>query len=93
MSDQQQIKINVLGTEYKVKTDKDPFQIRKIEEYLNNKIREISNNTHIASSLKIATWAALFITEEFLSYKEETVQHAQKIDNIIKKIDKINLET
>ena len=92
MSDQQQIKINVLGTEYKVKTDKDPFQIRKIEEYLNNKIREISNNTHIASSLKIATWAALFITEEFLSYKEETKQYAQKIDNMIEKINKINLE-
>ncbi len=92
MSDQQQIKINVLGTEYKVKTDKDPFQIRKIEEYLNNKIREISNNTHIASSLKIATWAALFITEEFLSYKEETKQYAQKIDNIIEKINKTNLE-
>ena len=92
MSDQQQIKINVLGTEYKVKTDKDPFQIRKIEEYLNNKIREISNNTHIASSLKIATWAALFITEEFLSYKEETKQYAQKIDNMIEKINKINSE-
>ena len=92
MSDQQQIKINVLGTEYKVKTDKDPLQIRKIEEYLNNKIREISNNTHIASSLKIATWAALFITEEFLSYKEETKQYAQKIDNIIEKINKTNLE-
>jgi len=92
VSDQQQIKINVLGTEYKVKTDKDPFQIRKIEEYLNNKIREISNNTHIASSLKIATWAALFITEEFLSYKEETKQYAQKIDNIIEKINKTNLE-
>ena len=93
MSDQQQIKISVLGTEYKVKTDKDPSQIRKIEEYLNNKISQISNNTHIASSLKITTWAALFIAEEFLSYKEITVQDAQKIDNIIEKIDKINLET
>ena len=93
MSDQQQIKISVLGTEYKVKTDKAPAQIRKIEEYLNKKISEISNNTHIASSLKITTWAALFIAEEFLSYKEKTVQDAQKIDNIIEKIDKINLET
>ena len=93
MSDQQQIKISVLGTEYKVKTDKNPSQIRKIEEYLNNKISEISNNTHIASSLKITTWAALFITEEFLSYKEKTVQYAQKIDDIIEKIDKINSET
>ena len=93
MSDQQQIKISILGTEYKVKTDKDPSQIHKIEEYLNNKISQISNNTHIASSLKITTWAALFITEEFLSYKEKTVQDAQKIDNIIEKIDKINLET
>ena len=93
MSDQQQIKISVLGTEYKVKTDKDPSQIRKIEEYLNNKISEISYNTHIASSLKITTWAALFITEELLSYKEKNGQHAQKIDNIIEKIDKINLET
>ena len=93
MSDQQQVKISVFGTEYKVKTDKDPSQIRKIEEYLNNKISQISNNTHIASSLKITTWAALFITEEFLSYKEKTEQHAQKIDNIIEKIDKINLET
>ena len=93
MSDQQQIKISILGTEYKVKTDKDPSQIHKIEEYLNNKISEISNNTHIASSLKITTWAALFITEELLSYKEKNGQHAQKIDNIIEKIDKINLET
>ncbi|MFH1904110.1 MAG: cell division protein ZapA [bacterium] len=93
MSDQQQIKISVLGTEYKVKTDKDPSQIRKIEEYLNNKISEISNNTHIASSLKITTWAALFITEEFLSYKEKNEKHAQKIDDIIEKIDKTNLET
>ena len=92
MSDQQQIKISILGTEYKVKTDKDPSQIHKIEEYLNNKISEISNNTHIASSLKITTWAALFIAEEFLSYKEKTVQDAQKIDNIIEKINKTNLE-
>ena len=93
MSDQQQIKINVLGTEYEVKTDKNPSRIREIEEYLNNKIREISNSTHIASSLKITTWAALFITEEFLSCKEKTAQHAQKIDDIIEKIDKTNLET
>ncbi|MCK4401628.1 cell division protein ZapA [bacterium] len=93
MSDQQQIKISVLGAEYKIKTDKDPSQIRKIEEYLNNKISEISNSTHIASSLKITTWTALFIAEEFLSYKEKTEQHAQKIDDIIKKIDKTNLET
>ncbi len=92
MSDQRQIKINVLGTEYKVKTDKDPSEIHKIEEYLNNKISEISNNTHIASSLQITTWAALFITEEFLSYKEKTKQRARKIDDIIEKIDKINLE-
>ncbi|MCK5595399.1 cell division protein ZapA [bacterium] len=93
MSDQQQIKINVLGTEYKVKTDKDPSEIHKIEKYLNNKIGEISNNTHIASSLKITTWAALFIAEEFLSYKEKTQQHARKVDDIIEKIDKTNLET
>ncbi|MDO9464103.1 MAG: cell division protein ZapA [bacterium] len=93
MSDQQQIKISVLGTEYKVKTDKDSSHIRKIEEYLNNKISEISNNTHIASSLKITTWAALFIAEEFLSYKEKNEKHAQKIDDIIEKIDKTNLET
>ncbi len=93
MSDQQQIKISVLGAEYKVKTDKDPSRIHKIEDYLNNKIREISNDTHIASSLKITTWAALFIAEEFLSYKEKTAQHEKKINDIIEKIDKTNSET
>lgn len=61
--------IQINGHRLFVKSDEGEEYIKAVEEYLNNKIEEVKNNTKAVSTLDVALLAALNITGEVIKKK------------------------
>ena len=67
----QAVKVRILDREYLVTSEEGQEQVQRIAEYVNEKLREVQNNTEGLSEKKTAILAALNIASEyFLLLKE-----------------------
>lgn len=58
------IRVSIYGREYSIRGDADPGYIREIAHYLDMKMRQMTDNTTVPSTSKVAILAALNITDE-----------------------------
>src|SRR5437016_13145547 len=58
------IKVEIYDQAYTVRSDGDPEDIRKLAEYVDQRMREISSGTLTVDSRKVAILAALYIADE-----------------------------
>lgn len=92
------VRVEILGREYTLKSDEGEEQVRRIAEYLNGKLKRLSENTKTLSTLNLAILAAMDIANEYfqlldgqdaLSRKVKKIE--QKSGRLIEMIDsKIN---
>jgi cell division protein ZapA len=61
----QPVKVKILDQEYLIKSEEDSEQVYRIAEYVNEKLREIKDNTEGLSDKKVAMLAALTIASEY----------------------------
>ena len=87
--DSEILKINIYGTGYPIKSgsDTDADYIRRVAEYVDKKMREIDNNIHSKSSLKVAILAALNITDELF---QERAQKDALFEKMASKIERLS---
>ena len=82
-----QVRVNIFGAEYVLKATENQDEIKKIAEYVDQKMKEIDRSQAINSNVKIAILAALNIAEELFQnqrYRErllEQVNHDSLILN------------
>ena len=82
----------IFGSEYTVKGDIDEEYINKLAKYVDQKMTEISEQTKIASTQRLAVLTALYIADELFS-KESSGDSAdygalnESLKELIKKID------
>ena len=70
--DNNQVQISIFGQEYSVKAPADPEYIKRIAEYLDEKMREVQSGfSTTQSSTRIAILAGMNITDELFTYKKE----------------------
>ena len=67
----QPVKIKILDQEYLIKSEEDSEQVYRIAEYVNEKLREIKDNTEGLSEKKAAILAALTIASEYFQLLKE----------------------
>ena len=67
----QTIKVKILDHEYLVKSEEDAGQVKKIAEYVNEKLQEIKDNTKDLPEKKAAILAALNIASEYFQIVRE----------------------
>lgn len=67
----QPVKVKILDQEYLIKSEEDSEQVYKIAEYVNEKLREIKDNTEGLSEKKVAILAALTIASEYFQLLKE----------------------
>lgn len=92
MSDEYNIlKVNIYGTEYPIKGTTDVEYIKKVAQYVDNKMREVNKNISIDSSLKVAILAALNITDELFKEREKGVTSISESE-LEQKAKKFNIE-
>ena len=65
------VSVEILGREYTVKSDEGEDRVKKIAEYVNRKIKEISENTQTVSTLNVAILAALNIANDYFQVVED----------------------
>ena len=66
-----QVKISIFGQEYSVKAPADETYIKKIAEYLDEKMREVQSGfSTTQSSTRIAILAGMNITDELFTAKQ-----------------------
>ncbi len=82
------VDVEIFGKVYTVRGEKDAEYVRRVAEYVDRKMREISQVTDTVSTSRIAILAALNIADEFFALREETDELESRIKNLSRKIDK-----
>ena len=65
------VKVEIYGSEYRIKGDADPDYIREIAHYVDSKMREVNDDAALGSSLKVAILAALNIAGELFGERDD----------------------
>ena len=87
-----QVQISIFGQEYSVKAPADPDYIKKIAEYLDDKMREVQSGfSTTQSSTRIAILAGMNITDELFTARQsdesDNTEVEEKISSLIELID------
>ncbi len=67
----QPVKVRILDREYLVTSEENQEEVQRIAEYVNEKLREVQNNTEGLSDKKTAILAALNIASEYFQLLKE----------------------
>lgn len=76
--------VEILGQEYRVKGDSDADRIEKVGRYVDQKMRQLTKGSSLASSTKVAILAALNIADELYEEKQKTSELLQQVDERIR---------
>ena len=63
--------VEILGEEYKIKSDISPEKVHKLAQYVNSKIGEIKNTATNIPLLRIVVLACLNISEELFAVRKQ----------------------
>ena len=66
-----QIKVKIYEQEYVIKSDESAEQLNRLADYVNDKLKEIQDNTEGLSEKKMAILVALNITSEYFQAIKE----------------------
>jgi cell division protein ZapA len=75
------VRVEILGREYMVKSDEGEERVKKIAEYVNQKVKEISESTQTVSTLNAAILAALNIANDYFQILEEKKIYREDLDS------------
>jgi len=81
------VDVEIFGQVYTVRGDKDPDYVRKVAEFVDRKMREISQVTETVSTSRIAILASLNIADELMTLLEEAEQLKARMRELTKKIE------
>lgn len=65
------VKIEILGREYNIKSDEEEERVKKVGEYINRKVREITQMSPNISTLNVVILTALNIANDYFDILEE----------------------
>ena len=77
---QDAIRVEIYDQEYYMRGKLDPEYIRKLAQYLDAKMRSITERTHSVDSLRVAVLAALNIADEYHQLKSKFEATTQQVD-------------
>lgn len=74
------VEVYILGQRYSIKGDASEDYIRKLADYVNDKIREICERSPGITPLKASILAAITIADELHKLREEQIEVARSIE-------------
>lgn len=84
------VDIEIFGKIYTVKGEKDPEYVRKVAEYVDRKMREISQVTETVSTSRIAILASLNIADELFDLMGDADELRSRMTELTMKIQEAN---
>jgi cell division protein ZapA len=77
-----QVRVEILGREYIVRSDEGEERVKKIAEYVNKKLKKISEGAKTVSTLNAAILAAMDIANDYFEALEGHGHLSQKVKKI-----------
>lgn len=74
------VRVEILGREFTVRSDEGEEQVKKIAEYVNQKIKEISEGMQTVSTMNAAILAALNIANDYFQILEQKKSDREDLD-------------
>ena len=68
------MKIDIYDQSYNVNADQNEQYVKELAAYVDTKMRQVADATHMVDSLKVAVLAALNIADEMFTLRERTQQ-------------------
>lgn len=81
---QQRVNVEIFGVNYTIKSDENPEYTIELSQYVDSKMRNITQQTDTVSTGKIAILAAIHIADELFKTKK-TFDY--KVERLLRKID------
>ena len=81
------VDVEIFGKVYTVRGDKDPDYVRRVAEFVDRKMREISQVTETVSTSRIAILASLNIADELMTILEESEELRSRIRQLNERIE------
>ncbi len=82
--------VNVFGSEYNIKADRDGEYVLKVAEVVDKKMREISHQYHQPTPVRTAVLACMNLVDESLRQNEaETEWIRRRVGSLIEKLAKV----
>ena len=67
--------VNIFGQEYAVRSENDGAYVREVAHFVDQRMREVSRQSHQVSSLRVAVLAAMTLADELMKERDgETVK-------------------
>ncbi len=77
-----QVRVEILGREYTIRSDEGEERVKKIAEYVDGKLKRISESSRTASTLNAAILAAMDIANEYFEAQEGRTHLHQRVEEI-----------
>jgi cell division protein ZapA len=81
------VDVEIFGKVYTVQGDKDPDYVRRVAEFVDRKMREISQVTDTVSTSRIAILASLNIADELMTILEESEELKGRMKQLTDQIE------
>lgn len=75
------MEVEIFGSTYALRSDEDPKYTNQLAQYVDSKMRKITQQTDTVSTGKVAILAALYIADELFKAN-------QKIEKLVRKMDR-----
>jgi len=69
------IKVNIFGSEYAIRGEANEEYIQSLAHYVDEKMKEIAQSTHLTSPLKISILASINMADEIFRLREHLHNH------------------
>ena len=83
------IEVKIFGQTYQIKAGADSDHVKRVAQYVDEKMREIASATPTVDTLKIAVLAALNITDEFFHFRMQKKEVDREFERRAEKINQI----
>jgi len=83
------IEVKIFGQTYQIKAGADSDHVKRVAQYVDEKMREIATATPTVDTLKIAVLAALNITDEFFRMRIQRKEADREFERRAEKINQI----
>ena len=87
--DKKAFEVKILDQKFLLQTDSDERYVRKVADYVNEKIFNLKKKTQSVSSLNLALLSALNIADDFFKMKRKSGDNKSQLEGKIK--DLINI--
>jgi len=76
------VRVEIMGREYNIRSDEGEERVKKIAQYVDEKLRKISEISRTTSTLNAAILAAMDIANEYFDALEGRTHLRQKVEEV-----------